>query len=122
MPISDAELQTLHDATQDEQLKELLAELTKARQALPLAQKISQLGLLIDSHLFTMKLQEAGLKPEELFLAIIRRKADGSGMVGPQWALEEFHQDLKKLGEFLLDEKAQMELKAASILSLFNRG
>jgi hypothetical protein len=117
MAITDEELSSLHDQA-DGPVKELLAELMRARKALPLAKKLSQLAPLLDTSLFTMQLQESA-PPEEIFLGILHKNPAGGGRVGPSWPLGEFHQDLKTLGDLLLTEDEQLDLKAAMLSSMF---
>ncbi len=120
MPISDDELLARHNLAEGAD-KDLLAELMRARKSLAVAQKLSQLGPLLDTSLFTMQLQ--GHAPlNELYLGILHKKPDGSGRVGPSWPLGEFHQDLKQLAELLLVEEQQMDLKAAMIGQIFGGG
>lgn len=116
MPISDDELLARHDLAEPP-IKELLAELLRARKALVVAEKLSQLGSLLDMSLFTMQLQ-GPLPPDELYLGILHKKADGSGRVGPSWPIGEFHQDLKQLAELLLTDDQQMDLKASMLAQM----
>lgn len=119
MPITDLELQALHDHSEGD-TKELMAELIQARKALPLAKKLSQLGPLLGTPMFMMELQ-GPTPPEELYLGILHKKADGTGRLGPNWPLGEFRQDLDALSEILLNEDEAMELKAMSLTSVFER-
>jgi hypothetical protein len=119
MPTTDEELQHLHDNSVG-QNKELYAELIQARKALPLAKKLSQLGPIVETHVYGMELQ--GCPRDELHMAIVHKKADGSGRVGPMWDLGEFGTDLDKLAKILSTEDEVMELKAAGIVSMFGAG
>jgi hypothetical protein len=121
MSTTDQELEVLRDSAEDGQLKELLNELIQARKALVVAKKLSQLGSLLEISLFTMQMQEAVLL-DELYLGILHKKADGSGRVGPSWPIDEFHQDLKKLGDLLLSDDQKMELKASMIAQIVKGG
>ncbi len=60
-----------------------------------------------------------GAKKDELQLAIIHKKPDGSGRIGPMWDLGEFAADLEELSKLLNDEEEQMELSAAGIAAIF---
>ncbi len=120
MPIPDQELEAIHAASVGTP-HDLLGELIEARKALVVAKKLAQLAPMVQTSLTLMTLQETH-KPEELFLAIVHKKADGTGRVGPTWLLGEFLQNLEQLGKLLLSEDEDLELKATMLAKTFGGG
>lgn len=116
---SDEELQHLHDNSTGTN-KELYAELIQARKALPLAKQIAELGPILTTCLYGMELE--GCPRSELKMAIVHKKPDGSGKVGPTWELGDFDRDLNLLSELLSTEEELADLKADGIVVLFGSG
>lgn len=117
MPATDDELKALHEQATGT-IRELLGELIEARKACVVARKLSQLSPLLHSSITVMRLQHH-FPPEELFLALMHKKPDGTGRVGPSWPAAEFLQDLEQLSEMLLDEDEEMDLRAVGLSNIF---
>jgi hypothetical protein len=116
MPITDEELERRHQVAEGG-TKELYEELLAARRALVIAKKISDIGPILETNLYRMELE--GCPRNELYLAVVHKRADGSGRVGPTWDLGEFAQDLEQLSSMMSTEEERLDLSAAGILSAF---
>lgn len=120
MPLTDEEVQILHDTASEGKVKDLYAEVLQARKTLPLAKKIAELGPILETNVYTMQLQ--GCPKNEMYLAVLHKKPDGTGRVGPTWDLGEFGDDLSALAKLLTTEEEMLELNAAGIVSVFGAG
>jgi len=94
-----------------------MSEPTKEQRALEIAKKLSAIGPMLKTSVYTMELE--GAKKEGMHLAIIHKNPDGSGRVGPMWQLGEFMSDLEELAQLLNTEEEQRQLSAASIAAIF---
>ena len=116
MSISDQALESLHE-TASGPTKEALGELRQARKAIAIARDLAQLGPILKSAVNVMCIEGATL--ESLQLAVIRKNPDGSGKVGPTWALGEFAADLEKLSDLVHDDEERQDLSAAGLTAIF---
>lgn len=119
MPTTDEELLKARDEANGP-AKDLYDELLEARKALAIAKKITSIGPMLSSSIYTMELQ--GCKKSELQLAVIHKKPDGSGRVGPMWELGEFVENMEELAKLLHTKDEHMELSAMGIASIFGGG
>jgi hypothetical protein len=94
-----------------------MSEPSNDAQALEIAKRLASIGPALRTSLLIMELE--GAKKEELQLAIIHRRPDGSGQVGPSWELGAFVEDLEKLALLLNTVEERLDLEAEGIATIF---